>query len=66
MSNYIRQNEVNMADEPLKVEHPLLESSSESDKLPCKTNNKHSPHTKITVMGTNFPSQEFWDMESFH
>ena len=66
MSNYIRQNEVNMADEPLKIEHPLLESSSEIDKLPCKTNNKHSPHTKITVMGTNFPSQEFWDMESFN
>ena len=33
MSNYIRQNEVNTADEPLKVEKPLLESSSEIDKL---------------------------------
>ena len=33
MSNYIRQNKVNMADEPLKVEKPLLESSSEIDKV---------------------------------
>ena len=33
MSNFIRQNEVNMANEPLKVEKPLLESSSEIDKL---------------------------------
>ena len=33
MYNYIRQIEVNMADEPLKVEQPLLESSSEIDKL---------------------------------
>ena len=33
MYNYIRQIEVNMADEPLIVEHPLLESSSEKNKL---------------------------------
>ena len=33
MCNYIRQNEVKMTDEPLKVEKPLLESSSEIDKL---------------------------------
>ena len=33
MSKFIRQNEVNMANEPLKVEKPLLESSSEMDKL---------------------------------
>ena len=59
MSNFIRQNEVNMANEPLKVEKPLLESSSEMKKLACKTNTKHSPHTKITVMGTSFPAQEF-------
>ena len=38
MSNFIRQNEVKMANEPLKVEKPLLESSSEMDKLQCKTN----------------------------
>ena len=31
MSNYIRQNEVNMANEPLKVEQPPRESSSEMD-----------------------------------
>ena len=35
MSNFIRQNEVNLVDEPLKVEQPLLESSSEIDKLVC-------------------------------
>ena len=50
MSNFIRQNEVNMANEPLKVENPLLESSSEMDKLQCITNTEHSPDTKITVM----------------
>ena len=59
MSNFIRQNEVNMANEPLKIEKLLLESSSEMDKLPCKTNTEHSPDTKITVMGTRFPAQEF-------
>ena len=32
-SNFIRQNEVNMADEPLKVEPPILKSSSEIDEL---------------------------------
>ena len=59
MSNFIRQNEVNMANEPLKVEKPLLESSSEMDKLQCITNTEHSPDTKITVMGTKYPAQEF-------
>ena len=59
MSNLIRQNEVNMANEPLKVEKPLLESSSEMDKLQCITNTEHSPDTNITVMGTTFPAQEF-------
>ena len=49
---------VNMANEPLKVEKPLLESSSEIDKLQCITNTEHSPDTKITVMGTRFPAQE--------
>ena len=33
MSTFICQNEVNMANEHLKVEQPLLESSSEIDKL---------------------------------
>ena len=33
MSNFICQNEVNMANEPLKVEQPLLESSNEMHKL---------------------------------
>ena len=57
MYNYIRQIEVNMADEPLKVKQPLLESSSEIDKRPCKTYTKHSRDTKITLMWTNFPAQ---------
>ena len=33
MSSFICQNEVNMAKEPVKVEQPLLESSSEIHKL---------------------------------
>ena len=66
MSNFIRQNEVNMANEPLKVEKPLLESSSEMDKLKCITNTEHSPDTKITVMGKILPAQEFWAMETFN
>ena len=35
-----------MADEPLKVEQPLLKSSSEIDK--SMTNDKYSPDTKIS------------------
>ena len=33
MSKFIRQNEVNMTNEPLKVQQPLLESLSEMDRL---------------------------------
>ena len=62
MSNFIRQNEISMANELLKVQQPLLESSSEMDKLRCITNT--SPVTKTTVMGTNFPSREFSVIES--
>ena len=59
MSNFVRQNVVNMANEPLKVGKPLLESSSEMDKLRCITNTALSPVTKVTVMWTSFPSREF-------
>ena len=59
MSNFIRQNEVNNANELLKVQQPLQESSSEMDKLRCITITANSPVTKTTVMGTNFPSREF-------
>ena len=59
MSNFICQNEVNKANELLKVQQPLLESSSEIYKLRCITNTAHSPVIKTTVMGTNFPSREF-------
>ena len=59
MSNFISQNGVNKANELLKVQQPLLESSSEMDKIRCLTNSVHSPVTKTTVMGTNFPSREF-------
>ena len=48
-----------MANEPLKVENPLLESSSEMEKLQCITNTEHSSDTKITVMGTSFPARAF-------
>ena len=51
MSNFIRENEFNMANEPLKVQQPLLESSSEMDKILCITNTAHSPVTKMTVIG---------------
>ena len=59
MSNFICQNEVNMANEPLKVQQQLLESSSEMDKLPRFTKTAVSPVTKITLTGTSFPAQEF-------
>ena len=59
MSNFIRQNEVNKANELLKFQQLLPESSSEMDKLRCITNTAHSPVTKTTVMGSNFPSREF-------
>ena len=52
MYNYIRQIEVNIAND-----QSLLESSSEIDKLPFKTYTKHSPDTKITLMGTSFCSR---------
>ena len=64
MSDFIRQNEVNKSNEFLKVQQPLLESSCEMDKLRCITNTAHSPVTKTTVMGTNFPSREFSMIES--
>ena len=59
MSNFICQNEVNMVNETLKVEKPVLECSSEMDKLRCITDTTLSQDTKIIVMGTNFPSREF-------
>ena len=59
ISNFIRQNEVNEANELLKVQQPHLESSSEMDKLRCITNTVHPPVTITTVMGTNFSSREF-------
>ena len=54
MSNCVRQNEVHTANELLKVQQPLLESSSEMDNLRCITNTTDSPVTKITVMGIFF------------
>ena len=66
MSNFIRQNEVDKANDLLKVQRPLLESSSEMDKLRCKTNMVHSPVTKTTVVETNFPSREFRVIESIN
>ena len=51
MLNFIRQNEINMAKEPLKVKKPLLESSRGKDKLQCITNTEHSPDTKNYLDG---------------
>ena len=59
MANFICQNEVNMVNEPLKDEKPVVECSSEMDKLRCITNTAHSPVIITTVMGTNFYSREF-------
>ena len=59
LSNFICKYGFRMANEPLRVQQPLLECSSEVDKIRCITNTAHSPVTKITVMGTNFPSSEF-------
>ena len=66
MSNFICQNVVNMVNEPLKVEKPVHECSSEMDKLRCITDTTLSPVTKYIVMGTNFPSQEFLLMENLN
>ena len=59
MSKFIRQNEVNMANDPHKFQQPFLESSSEMDNLRCITNTAHSPVTKITAMETTCLSREF-------
>ena len=60
MSSFIRQNLVNMANEPLNDQPPLLKSLiSETDELRSITNSAFFPITKITAMGTNFPSQNF-------
>ena len=48
-----------MANEPLKVPQPLLKSSGKMDNLLRITETSLSPVTEITVMGINFPSQEF-------
>ena len=64
MSNFMCHNAVNMANEPLKVQQPLQESSSEMDKLRCITNAAQYPVTIITVMVTNLPSREVSVMES--
>ena len=59
MSNFIRQNEVNEANELLRLQQPHLECSREMDELRCITNTAHSPVTIATVMGTNFSSPAF-------
>ena len=61
MSNFIRQNQVYMANESLKVQLPyqaVLESLNEMDEKPCITNTEHCTVTQITVMGPSFPAPE--------
>ena len=48
MSNFIRHNEVNMANEPPKYQQQLLERSSGIEKFPCLNENEHSSDTEIT------------------
>ena len=43
MPNFIRQNEVSMANEHPKAQQPLLKSSCEMDKVPCKASIEHYP-----------------------
>ena len=59
MSNFIRQNEINEANELLEVQQPHLESSSEMDKLQCITNTAHSPVTITTRWGQIFLLENF-------
>ena len=58
MSDYIHQNYVNVSNEPIKVEQPILESSSEMDNFPCITITEHSADTKITIMRTSSTARE--------
>ena len=51
MSNYVRQIEVNMANEDLKVEQPFLESSSEIDKLVYDHYQTFHRHKNYRVVG---------------
>ena len=49
MSKYIIQNEINMANEPLKVQQPFLESSTEMNKLRCITNQSLVIHRNLFI-----------------
>ena len=53
-ANHIRQNDVSVVTEHLKIEKPFIENSSEMDNFPCINNTEHSPDTKVTVMGDKF------------
>ena len=64
MSSFICQNEVNMANEPLKVEQPLLESLSEIHKLVYDLYQIFPRHQNYRD-GDNIPSHEFWVMENY-
>ena len=54
MSNFIRQNEANMANELLKVQQPLLESSSEMDKLRCAQSRKDRKPGLLAFLDVGF------------
>ena len=64
MSNF---NEVKMANDPLKVQQPLLESSSEMNKLRffLYQNRAFSRHQNYRD-GISFPAREFRVMESLN
>ena len=47
LQTFISQNEVNMANERLKVQQPLLGSSSEMDKLRCITIRRNLQSPKL-------------------
>ena len=49
-SNFIRRNEVIIANQPLKVQYQqFLGCSSGTDTLPCISNTEHSSVTRITM-----------------
>ena len=65
MSNYIRQNEGNVAKQPLKVEKPLLESSSQIDKITVYQY-RTFPRDQNYRAGDKLSASEFCVMESFN
>ena len=61
MSNFTRQNEVNLA--TCQSSTTTSENSNEKDKFPCITNTECSPDTKITVMRRSVPATTWGEVK---